>query len=330
MSLLQRLKKKSKLESEVLSKSKFFKMTEIPTAIPMLNLALSGKLDGGMSQGITMLAGDSRTYKTGFLIELALAFQKKYPKGIVLFYDSEGSPLKYWEKAGIDMSRVLHCPIKTVEMLRNDLVSQLEELTEEDKVMVVVDSIGTLASAKETADAINDNAAADFTRAKAMNSMFRIVTPYLNQLGIPMVMIGAHYMTMELYPKRVYSGGKKLFLACDEVFFISRSQDKEGKELKGWQFTLTADKSRTVIEGAKFPIGIRYETGVDKYSGMFDIAVECGLIVQSGAWYQAIDLETGELDAKKSRRADIETVEYMERLLIEPKFIEFVSNKYTL
>lgn len=329
--LLKRLKKNTKIQAEVLSKSKYFNHEQSPTQIPLLNVALSGKFDGGISAGITMVAGESKTFKTGFLIQMVLAHQLKYKDSVCLFYDAEFSPVDYWEKAGVNMDQVLHLPIKTVEEMRNDCAQQLDSITEEDNVIIIIDSIGGLASAKEANDALEDKMTADMTRARALNSFFRIVTPHLNMKNIPMVLINSFYDTMEMYSKRVYAGGKKCYLSSDDVWFISRATDKDGKDVIGYNFTITADKSRTVKEGSKFPINVTWKDGIDRYSGIFQLAVEAGIIQQSGAWYTLTDLDTGQASDKKAQRKTIVSdLVYMESLLKCERLIEYTKNKYLM
>ena len=98
----------------------------------------------------------------------------------MLFYDSEfGSPQSYFKQFDIDTSRVLHTPITNVEELKFDMIGQLEALDRKDKVIVVIDSVGNLASKKEMEDAINEKSVADMSRAKALKGLFRMTTPYL-------------------------------------------------------------------------------------------------------------------------------------------------------
>ena len=69
-------------ETSTLSESRFFKEKDIvPTEVPMINIALSGKINGGLVPGSTMLAGPSKHFKTGFALLLARSFIKKYPDG---------------------------------------------------------------------------------------------------------------------------------------------------------------------------------------------------------------------------------------------------------
>ena len=75
-SIMDKLKKNSKLKAtEVLSESKFFNTKElIATDVPMVNVALSGSVDGGMSPGLTVLAGPSKHFKTSFALLMAGAY----------------------------------------------------------------------------------------------------------------------------------------------------------------------------------------------------------------------------------------------------------------
>ncbi|NBQ48593.1 MAG: recombinase RecA, partial [Sphingobacteriia bacterium] len=93
--LLNKLQKNSTIkDTEILSKSKFFNAKDlIQTQVPMINVALSGRLDGGLAPGLTVFAGPSKHFKTAFALMLAKSYMEKYEDAIVLFYDSEfGSP----------------------------------------------------------------------------------------------------------------------------------------------------------------------------------------------------------------------------------------------
>lgn len=210
MSLIEKIKKNSTLKrTAVLSESKFFGEKDlIITPVPMINVALSGKVDGGLGHGLTTIAGKSKHFKTGYLLLLMSSFLKKYQDGVVLFYDSEfGTPQSYFENYGIDVSRVIHVPIMNVEELKFDITTQLENLEDSDNIFIGIDSIGNLASKKEVEDALNEKSVADMSRAKQLKSLFRIVTPYLTAKKIPMVVINHVYDTMEMFSTQVMGGG---------------------------------------------------------------------------------------------------------------------------
>ncbi|MEK9700024.1 MAG: hypothetical protein VW270_29865, partial [Candidatus Poseidoniales archaeon] len=159
MSILAKLKSNTTIkESDILADSKFFtKKDMIPTEIPVVNLALSGRLDGGLTPGLTMWAGPSKHFKTAFSLLMAKAYLDKYDDGIAILYDSEyGATPDYLESYDIDTSRVLHVPIEDVEQLKFDMTKRLDELEKGDRVFILIDSIGNLSSKKEVEYAKNE------------------------------------------------------------------------------------------------------------------------------------------------------------------------------
>ena len=121
MGILDKIKKNSTIkDSAILSQSKFFtKKDMIPTTVPAINIALSGRLDGGLVPGLTMWAGPSKHFKTAFSLLMAKAYLDKYEDGVVLFYDSEfGTPQDYFKTFGIDFDSVIHTPITDIEELK--------------------------------------------------------------------------------------------------------------------------------------------------------------------------------------------------------------------
>ncbi len=302
MSIMDKLKKNSKIkDTAVLSKSKFFNDQDmIATDVPMMNVALSGSADGGLAPGLTVLAGPSKHFKTSFALIMAAAYLKKYDDAVILFYDSEfGSPQSYFKQFEINTDRVLHTPIANVEQLKFDLVGQLENLDRGDKVVVVIDSIGNLASKKEMEDAINEKSVADMSRAKALKGLFRMLTPYLNMKDIPLIAVNHTYKEIGLFPKDVVSGGTGIYYSADNIWIIGRRQDKSGGEIKGYHFVINIEKSRYVKEKSKIPISVSWEGGVQKYSGLLDVAMAGGYCTKpSPGWYAKVDKETGEVGDK--------------------------------
>ena len=192
MSLLEKLRKNTTIkDTAVLANSKFFtKKDMVPTSIPVINVALSGRLDGGLTPGLTMWAGPSKHFKTAFSLLMAKSYLDKYEDAVLLFYDSEfGTPQSYFDSFGIDTERVIHTPITDVEQLKFDIMQQLNGIERGERVMVVIDSIGNLASKKEVEDALDGKSVADMSRAKQMKSLFRMVTPHLTLNHIPMVVV---------------------------------------------------------------------------------------------------------------------------------------------
>jgi len=193
MSLKEKLIKNSTIElTSTLTESKVYtKKDMIQTPVPMINVALAGSIDGGITPGLTMLAGPSKHFKTGFALLLASAYLKKYPDGVILFYDSEfGTPQSYFNKFNIPLDSVVHTPIVDVEELKFDMMKQLKEITRDEKVLIIIDSIGNLASKKEVEDALNEKSVADMSRAKQLKSLFVRNLKFRLPLAMRVVLIG--------------------------------------------------------------------------------------------------------------------------------------------
>jgi RecA/RadA recombinase len=266
MSILERMKKSGSIKGSVLSNSDFFGEKQyIKTDLPILNVAYSGRIEGGLVPGVTIIAGESKSFKTMLMLYSMRSFLNHDPEAIAILYDSEfGITPEYLESLGIDTDRVLHIPIEDIEQFKFDLMSRFKDLTKKDKVFIGVDSIGNLASKKEVEDAENEKSVADMTRAKSFKSLFRMITPKLTTLGIPFVAIAHIYQTQELYAKNVVSGGKGIMYAANTVFIVTKAQEKDGKELSGWNFTINIEKSRYVREKAKLPFQVLYDSGIQK------------------------------------------------------------------
>lgn len=333
MSILDKIKKNSSIkESAILSKSKFFTQKDmIPTSVPAINIALSGKLDGGLTPGLTMWAGPSKHFKTAFSLLMAKSYLDKYNDAALLFYDSEfGTPQSYFNSFGIDTDRVLHTPITDIEQLKFDIMQQLTNLERNDKLIIVVDSIGNLASKKEVEDALDQKSVADMSRAKQVKSLFRMVTPHLTMKDIPMIVVNHTYKEIGMFPKDIVGGGTGSYYSADNIFIIGRQQEKEGQEIVGYNFIINVEKSRYVKEKSKIPISVSFDGGISKWSGLLDIAIESGHVIKpSNGWYSRRD-EDGVYEDKKFRIKDTDTKDFWLPILKQKSFREFIENRYSI
>ena len=334
MSILDKIKKNSSIkDSAILSKSKFFTQKDmIATAVPAINIALSGKLDGGLTPGLTMWAGPSKHFKTAFSLLMAKSYLDKYPDAALLFYDSEfGTPQSYFDSFGIDTDRVLHTPLTDIEQLKFDIMQQLTQLDRGEHLIIVIDSIGNLASKKEVDDALDGKSVADMSRAKQVKSLFRMVTPHLSLKDIPMIVVNHTYKEIGMFPKDIVGGGTGSYYSADNIFILGRQQEKEGTEIVGYNFIINVEKSRYVREKSKIPISVSFDGGISKWSGLLDIALESKHVVKpSNGWYAKVDPATGEVEEKKYRIKDTDTKEFWTSILEDVTFQEYVSNKYSV
>lgn len=334
--LLDKLLKASSVSgAAIMSDSTFFnekKMVETPLLV--LNIAFSGDLDGGFTPGITILAGESKTFKSALSLYCLKAYLEKYDDAIGILYDTEyGITPAYIESFGIDPTRVLHIPVEHVEQLKFDFNKKLENINKGDHVFFLVDSIGQISSKKEFEDAHDEKSVTDMTRAKAIRSLFRLITIQLTKKELPCLMVNHVYVEIgAMYPKTIIPGGTAVTYSANSIFVITKSQEKNAEgELGGWQFTINVFKSRYVKEKSKLPFKVLYNGGIQKYSGILDIALE-GNFVQKPkvGWYSVVDQETGELNPKNFRAKDFDTDELAGELLKTVKFKEYVKTKFQL
>ena len=331
MGLLERMKSSGSIKSSSLKDSDLFNVKDtVQTQVPIINIALSARVDGGLSSGLTFIAGPSRNFKSLLGLVLVKSYMSKYEDSVCLFYDTEfGITPEYAKANDINMDRVIHIPILNVEEIKFDIAKRLDEIKRGDKVIIFIDSIGNVASKKEVEDALDEKSVTDMTRAKSLKSLWRIVTPHLTIKDIPCVVINHTYKEQgTMYPKDVMGGGTGGMYSSNQVFIISKSQEKEGTELVGNNFTINIEKSRFVKEKSKFKFTVTWKDGISKYSGLLDIALESQHVLKpSNGWYSKLNKQTGEIEPKKRLSATM-NAEFWDSILNDVEFQEFVKEKY--
>lgn len=243
-SMMERLLKNSTTKyTSVLSESVMFTNKDvIPTDVSIFNIAFSGSLKGGLASGLTLFAGPSKSYKSLSSLVCVRAYLNKYKDAICVLYDSEGGMTPDMLRSqGVDPSRVLHVPIDHLEMLKFDIVKQLQELQRGDKVIFVIDSIGNTASLKELNDALEEKSVAEMQRAKSIKGLFRMITPSLVNKDIPCICICHTYSEMTMYPKQIISGG---CLLPDTLLRMADGSLKAIQNIREGDYVMT-------LEGAK-------------------------------------------------------------------------------
>ena len=322
--------------SATINKSEFLNEKDmIPTAIPMLNVAYSGDIDGGLTPGLTQIAGPSKHFKSLLMLLSMKAYLDQYPDAIAILFDSEfGTPLTYFSSLGMDPNdeRIIHSPITDIEELRHEIAQNLKAIDRGDKVFIGIDSVGNLASRKEVDDAEAGKTVADMTRAKQLKSLFRIITPHLTIKDIPMVVVNHTYKEIGLFPKDIVGGGTGAYYSADTIWIMGRQQEKNTstKEITGYNFIINVEKSRFVKEKSKIPISVAFQGGVEYYSGLLELAELSGHFVKATAQsYNRVDVETGEILSDKTFSKKT-CQDHLDEVLKLDSFKEFVRTKYQL
>jgi hypothetical protein len=280
-----------------------------PCDVPMLNVAFSGKMDSGFQSGITIWGGPSKHFKSMYALKMLDTWFLENPDGVCLFFDSEyGITEDYINQyPNINMARVLHTPVTTIEELRHEATKQVENLyetykvdykkapksTERPKVFVLVDSIGQLASNKETEDAKDGKTTVDMTRAKAVKSFFRILTSKVKMLGIPMAVVAHTYQTLEMFSKAVVSGG---CVAAGTKICMADGSTKNIEDMSPGDLVKTKEGDRPVTH-------IWNPDTLDEgHPESYDVEFEDGSVVRmsykhklslNGEWVEAQNFEVG-------------------------------------
>ena len=334
MSLLDKLKKNSTIKStQILSDSDFFNGSSLANiGIPAIDIALSGSRYGGLPAGLTIVAGPRAHFKTNLCLKMVAAYLNKYDDAVCVFLDCEfGTTPGYLKSMGVSPERVLHVPIHNIEEMKFETVAQLENIDKGDHVIFLVDSIGNMASKKELEDAKEQKSVTDMSRAKAFKSLFRMITPYLTEKNIPMLCIGHVYETQEMFSKTILSGGTGGYYSANTIIFLSKSQEKDGKELLGYNFKMIAEKSRYIREKSVIPLQVLFDGGIQKWSGLFELARGIGWIeMPSSGWYTAKNPHTGEVFIERARAKDIEDSDEFWEKLFANGFDEDIKLKYCL
>lgn len=323
---LLRIAKDNKYSS-ILSKSDISSDVLCTIGVPAINIALSGDINGGLHSGVLQIVGDSRCFKTCYGLILMGAYLEQNPDAMALFFDSEhGASFEYFDSFGIDKERVVHLPITDVEDLKIQCAQYLKEIERGEKVFFFIDSLGMLPSKKESEDAEDGKTVADMTRARAMNSFWRVITNPLNLKELPLIAINHYYDTMALYPEKIIKGGKGGFLASNDIWLVTRSKVKEGKELAGWNFNIKIMKSRKVKEDAKIPVTVLYDGGIDKTSGLLEIALVTGHVTSpKKGWYNRPGID-GETNCRRSSMDE----DFWKPILEDGSFHKAIREMYLL
>jgi hypothetical protein len=107
-----------------------------------------------------------------------------------------------------------------------------------------------------------------------------MVTPILTIKDLTLHAVSHTYDTMEMFSKKVVSGGTGQYYAADNIFILGRQQNKDGTEVSGYNFVINVEKSRYVREKMKIPITVSFEKGVNRWSGLLDLALESGHVTK--------------------------------------------------
>ena len=263
----------------------------IGTGSYILNALLSGSVYGGIPDNrVTAIAGEQATGKTFYAIGIAKNFLDTNPDGAVFYFDSEAAATgDLFKNRGLDADRVWHFPVDTIEEFRTQIIRILDNLLkckEEERkpLLIVLDSLGMLASSKELKDALADNQVRDMTKTQSIKSVFRIITSKLGKLKVPMIVTNHTYKTMNPYGEQSdMGGGSGLKYAASTIMYLSKSKEKDGTDVVGNIIKVKANKSRFTKENSQVATRLFFDVrGLDQYYGLLELGEKYGVFTRKG------------------------------------------------
>jgi len=268
----------------------------VDTGCYVLNAVVgNGDIYSGLPMGKRItIAGPTSTAKSFFAAHMIKSYLNELENSYVIFFESEGSTISEMAtNLEIPEDRMIILPVMTVEEFKIQSVAILDDILEKQQkdkegtpnFLLCLDSIGMLASEKETKDAKDGKNTVDMTRSKAVKSVFRLITMKLSLSKISLITIAHTYQTMEMFSRAVVSGGTGLNYASDVILILSKAKQKDGTEHIGANITCNVEKSRYIPEGQKVKVQILFKKGMSKFSSLVDMAQEFGILKKEGISY---------------------------------------------
>ena len=257
----------------------------------IFNALVSGSVYGGIpSNKVTAIAGESSTGKTFFCLGMVQSFLANDPEAGVIYFESESAISKQMiEERGIDSQRMMLVPVTTVQEFRTQAIKILDKYLEqkaEDRkpLMFVLDSLGMLSTSKELADSADGKDTRDMTRAQVVKAIFRVLTLKLGKANVPMVVTNHTYDVVGAYvPTKEMGGGSGLKYAASTIIYLSKSKEKDGKEVVGNIIKAKAAKSRLTKENSLVETRLFYDSrGLDRYYGLLELGEKYGVFARRG------------------------------------------------
>jgi len=258
----------------------------INTGSLIFNGLVSGSISGGVSSNrITAIAGETSTGKTYFALAVVKNFLDDNPDAYVLYFDTESAINKeLLESRGIDTKRVAIVEVVTIEGFRGTALKAIDmylktPIDDRKPCMFVLDSLGMLSTEKEIRDALDDKLVRDMTKSQLVKGAFRMLTLKLGQANVPLIVTNHTYDVIGAYvPTKEMGGGSGLKYAASTIIYLSKSKEKDGKEVIGNIIKAKTVKSRLSKENKQVEIRLFYdERGLDKYYGLLELGEIGGL-----------------------------------------------------
>lgn len=269
----------------------------------LLNKILSGSYLRGVPQGrITCFTGPSGAGKSFLACNVMREAQKDGAHIVVL--DSENAlDDDFVQKLGVDTSQnYAYVPVDTIPQAQKVVSTfiggykkEYADAEDAPRVLIVIDSLDMLMTETE-----EENFAKGVTkgdqgqRNKQLKAMLRQFVQAVKHYNISVI------VTAQVYKNQDVLNGEGLWIVSDAIkFSLSqiamltklklRSGDAASREVTGIRMKVEGFKTRFTKPFQTATIEVPYDTGMDPYNGLLDVAVELGIVRKKGSWYTLAD-----------------------------------------
>jgi RecA/RadA recombinase len=276
----------------------------ISTGNYALNYLLSGDFRKGIPLGkVSVFAGESGAGKS-YIVSGNIVKHAQEQGIFVVLIDTENALDEAWLQAlKVDTSpdkmlklnmAMIDDVAKTISTFMDDYKSIPEE--DRPKVLFVVDSLGMLMSPTEVSQFEAGDMKGDFGRkAKALKAL---VTNCVNMFGsynVGMAVTNHTYASQDMFdPDDKISGGSGFVYASSMVIAMKKlklKEDEDGNKtsvVNGIRAKCKVMKTRYAKPFEDVEVKIPYTTGMDPYSGLFDMFEKKGLLEKVGNRYKYV------------------------------------------
>ena len=267
----------------------------IDTGSYILNALISGSIHKGLpSNKITAFAGESATGKTFFILGLVRQFLADNPSGGVLYFESESALTpEMIEERDIDTKRFVQLPVSTIQEFAQQasrVVDAHIEKGEGSPLLLCLDSLGMLSTAKEVGDITEGADKVDMTKARIVKGAFRVLTLKLAKAGIPLLVTNHTYKQVgAMFPQDIMGGGSGLQYAASNIVFLSKKKEKDGTDVIGNIIHCKNFKSRLAKENKKVDVLLSYDEGLNRYYGLLELAEKYEIFKKVSTRYELPD-----------------------------------------
>ena len=289
---LEELKKKIQknvkgVHVDVLSKSNIAQINNwIPTPHYDLNRVLSGSIFKGLPEKtLTALVGPESSFKSSFMcLTMANAQKQGY---IPVIIDTEGAWNSFFVKNwGLDSDNILYVYSPFIDEVIRVIGSLLNS---GEKYIIGIDSIGNLETEKLEKELLDgEEPKADMgVLQKKIKRMLKILLAVCKKQNSIALIAGHYYGNPSQYgAAESIGGGYHMRLAPHIIISLKKSKILDGsKNVVGNRIKAITLKNRYYPAFQETLIDINYREGINKYSGLIDVAMEAGFIERNGGWY---------------------------------------------